>query len=491
FLTPEAINEAGELEWVVRVQTPRGIFDVPAGSLWPIVRLPHLARFEVEPSWAIRTLQMEPKVRAAQVRAVSDVVKDVGVIANAYNSRTQPDVFFSADFEMNLRFNENRIRPYNAETLPMDFLKCGAYRLREPFEQTPVRVCVVNTLSMRLEDFVEAMRRQLDRHFPFTIDVVRERQVRVVARKNLESAVRVVEKESPDVILAFFADEAGADDDEDTDTDATAAYMRSLTLGRGIPTHVIRQSTLDDPDAMPAIIMSILGKTGSSPFVLTEPLEEADFVVGLDVVRQYIKTTGETRMTAIARVYRSDGEFMQYAVRDFSQTGDQIPYVLMRDLFPQRQFTGKRIILHYPGEFPADLLAAIRGWGMAIKATFYPVEIIRTGAPRIYATGKGGISQPPWGSAFRMSDTEALLVSSLPTENVTPQPLHIRTVSAGSSPLPIGAVLRSVLVWSLLAYGAERLPKLPVTVLNAEQLREWLGRGGQLLPGEGRVPFWL
>lgn len=490
-LDPADIEQALDGEWLVSVRMGDDDHEYLASSLWLIVRLPHLPRFDVIPKQAVQTLQMTPKTRAMIVKSVSDIAKDANIIGAGYNARTYPERFFSADFEMNLRFGQNRVRPYDPGALPNDFAALGVYHLREAFQTRPVRVAVINTLDMKLKDFVEAMQRQIKRSFDFSIEVIRERAVRVVSRKNLESAARVVEKEDPDIILTFFPDEAAGDDDE-SDADATGDYLKSLTLGRAIPAHLIRQSTLDDPDAMPGIIMGVLGKTGSAPYVLVEPLENLDYVIGLDIARERRKTIGDTRITAITRIYRADGVFLRYRVRELIAEDETLPYVLVRDLFPQREYAGKRVLIHHDGRLPADLLEALAGWGKAIKAAFYPVEIIRTGAPRIYAL-EGGITNPPWGSAFKLSDYEALLVSSQPQENITPQPLHVRSVRHDllPEPLAIDRVLRSVLVWTLLAYGAEARPKYPVTTLNAEQLAYWLGKGGRFQSDEGEVPFWL
>lgn len=466
-------------EWIIQVRFGREEAEFLASTLHLIVRMQQLATFNVDARQATQMLQMQPKTRALQVRAVSDIAKNAGLIDSAYNSRSAPDRFASADFEMNIRFADNRVRPFKTENVATDFLKCGTYQLKKEH----LRVCVVNTLQFKIEDFIEALQRQLKKYFTFEIEVVRERRVRVLSPSNLESAVRLVEKDDPDIILAFFPDENESGEDEDSD--ANANLLKSLTLGRALPTHVIHEKTLNDPEAMPSIIMSILGKTGSAPFVLTEPVEAADYVVGLDIVRQ------KTRLIAIARIYRADGEFLRYVVRDLVQEDGKLPYVLMRDLFPQREFSGKRIVIHHDGKLAADLIAALSGWGAAIKAIFYPVEIIRFGAPRLYATGERGVTQPEWGSAFRFSDTEAVVISSLPLADITPQPLHIRTIKVNDEALPIDEALRGVLVWTLLAYGAERLPKFPVTVINTDQLSYWLQKGNQLTITEGDVPFWL
>lgn len=494
----QIISDAPDDDWVITIRVRGEEYDFLARTLRLIVRVPDLKRFDVDPKKAIQTLQMRPDERARHVRSVSEIPKQAQIIDNAFNSRKTPDLFFSADFEMNLRLGDNAgaggqsVIRYDIEKLPDNFTKRGAYRIHEDMFDAPIRVCVVNTLSLKIEDFVEAMNRYIERHFQFQVEVVRERKVRVVSRSNLESAVRVVEKEDPDIILAFFPDDTGAGDDEDTgDEDANATYIKQLTIGRAIPTHVIYQSILDDPDSMGRIVLSILGKTGNAPFVLAEPLEYADMVIGLQLVRDYKKTADETRLTAIARIYKSDGEFLRYNIREMTLTEQTPPYVLIRDLFPQKQFANQRIILHHEGTIPADLLQAIVVWAQAINATFYPIEIMRFGAPRLYGIGDNGVCQPQWGSAFKLSDTEALLVSSVPEVDVTPQPLRIRSINAGEGALPIEEALRAILVWTLLAYGATKKPKLPVTISNVDQLAYWLKKGNSFKLNDGNVPFWL
>jgi argonaute-like protein implicated in RNA metabolism and viral defense len=87
-----------------------------------------------------------------------------------------------------------------------------------------------------------------------------------------------------------------------------------------------------------------------------------------------------------------------------------------------------------------------------------------------------------------LNDFEALIVSSVPTDNRTPEPLHIRVPLKN---VPVDLAVYSVLAWTLLHYGIPGLPKLPVTIQHADDLAQWLARG--MLPDktEGDVPFWL
>lgn len=495
----------------VRLRTSGGkkrALEVPASALEPLIRPSDFARFGLDPKQANPALRPDPATRSLHVKALSDIAKEAGVLARAYNSREASHLFIVPDpeqpsFQPYLRFSNKRTRPYKLDTLAVDFRQCGAYHLRETFANAPVRVAVVNAVPMKIEDFVEALQRAITRSFEFKIEVVRERRVRVVSLANVAAAVEVVEEEKPDIVLVFLPDQA-PDSAEDEDL---VAYVKSLTLGRGLPAHVIFQSTLDDPESMPGIIMSILARTGNTPFALADPLEFAHFVVGLDDVRQQTddepkakkRKKGaeddpepiEKKITAVARIYRNDGIFMRWAVRSMVIKGDEPPYVLMRDLFPQRDFAKKRVVIHYEGRLPEDVRTALNVWGKALGAVFYVVELVRRGAPRLYTFDEGKIVAPPPGSAFKVNDHEAFFVLAHDPEQPTPQPIHV--ISQG---LPIENALHSLRMWTLLYYttspdGQMSAPLLPVTLQGAGELAYWLRKGNTFATTEGEVPFWL
>jgi CheY-like chemotaxis protein len=467
----------------VRVKAGSRQFELPARLLEPVLRPRDYAIFGLDAAEAERALRPDPQTRSQMVKALSDLAKAEDILLKAFNSREHADRFETPPFEPYVRFGERRTRPHVPARLPDDFTHLGAYRLRDLYRSDPIEICVVNAIAMTLEDFVEALQRQLARGFDFTINVLRERRIRVVSLPNVEAAVRVVEQEAPDLILAFLPDEyresgSGGDDD-------ITGYMKSLTLGRGIPTHVIFKSTLDDPDSMAGIVMAILAKTGNTPFALADTLEFADYVVGFDLVRD----DAQRLLTGIARVYQADGTFVRFAVRAQPVTDEKIQFVLMRDLFPQRTFGGKRIVIHHDGELPAETRQALKLWGQAIKATFATVEMIRRGAPRLYAFEGRKVVAPPEGTAFLpdgLDGREAFFVPAVDPSQPTPQPMHVLADGLG-----IRAALLSIRLFTLLYYGTGGAGLLPVTTVNAGELAYWLRKGGIFTEHEGEVPFWL
>lgn len=497
------IQNAPDASSVLRLKNQNGTLQLPAAGLQLLVRPADFARLEIDPARAEPALRPDPPTRATIIRTLSDILKDAGIIGRAYSSREQPDRFFipTEDDMPYLRYAEKRTRPAIPGKLPTDFMACGAYRLRERFETAPIRVCVVNALNTKIEDFVEALQRQLARKMNFRIDVARERQVRVVSEANLDAAVKIVEKEAPDLILFFLPD-------ADAGSDTYADYVKNLSLGRGLPSHIVYASAVDDPEAMPGLIVQMLARTGNTPAALADPLEGFDAVVGVDLVQRQL---GDIRqIVAIARVYTNNGTFVNYSVRSVDVAGDQPPYLLMRGLFNQKMYANRRVVLHVNGRLPDDVKKALAVWGQAIKAKFALVEIVRRGAPRIYAFDEGKVTAPPVGSAFYPDEKQAFLVltaaddeispsrtpqqpSGQPTSGAkvplylgqTPQPVHLL-----ADGIPVRQALDSVRRWALLDYSPQ--PRgIPATITNTDALAYWLSKGGTFAHEDGDVPFWL
>lgn len=478
------IRRAADDEPVFRVQVGAEEVERLASALEIVIRTTEAAddleRFSIDARAARRALRLKPANQAQLVKLVSDIPKNAGFLANAFNSREAPDLFLQPSFEANLMFENKRVRPYNPATLGQDFASGGLHWRRKEFAESPIRIAVINTLSVKVDDFVEAMKRDLERRFHFSIELLRERKVKVLSRKNLDSAVKAIEGENAQIVLVFVPDEDG-----EMTADDTVAYLKSLVVAKGIASHVIREAITNQPEAMPTILMGVLGKTGNIPFVLAEPLVYAHFIVGIDLIHQ---TRGEVEhVVALARIYRSNGAFVRYALREIDLTTPNMLFVLLRDVFPQKEFGGKKVFIHHHGPLGQAERDALAKWGQAIDSTFYPVEIMTSGAPHLYALRGGKIVAPPWGSAFRVSDTEAFLISATPTDDTTPLPLHIRT----QAPLLIEHALHSVLVWTLLAYGAFNAPRQPVTIQNSEVITQWLAKSGLPEERDGTMPFWL
>jgi argonaute-like protein implicated in RNA metabolism and viral defense len=116
-------------------------------------------------------------------------------------------------------------------------------------------------------------------------------------------------------------------------------HFKSLTIGNDLAGQVVHQSTLDNTYALDNIVLGVLGKTGNIPFILAEPLEYADLVVGIDIARRRKeRLAGSINATAIARIYFGNGEFLRYVIHDSPLEGGTVPEHVLQSLFPVREF---------------------------------------------------------------------------------------------------------------------------------------------------------
>lgn len=478
------IQNAPDEEVVVSVSVGAQEYDYVASALTVVVGTQEgdFERFGIPTAQAYKLIRLAPHVRASLVKALSDVLKADGIVGNAYNAHTHEKLFSHLDFKPSLVYAENRVRPHDPKSIGDDFMKCKPYRKHPRFNDRPIKIAVINALEESIDDFIEALRRLLEKQFGFAIDMIKERKIKVLTPKNVESAVRVIEKEAPDVLLAFFAE---APSGEDAD-ESQAKHLKTLTLSKGIATHIITRATMHDLNAMPYVAMSLLAKTGNVPFALAEPLEYADYVVGLSFIRE--RMSKGDRVTAITRIYQSDGVFVRYTVDSLDLERDEpVPYILFQTVLPIQTFEKKRVLLHHDGEMTQEARALLNKWGATINAQLIPIEILRHNTARLYGLGKG-VTQPEWGSTFFVNASEAFVVSSVPAADSTAQPLHVRVTP---DQLSIEAAVYSVLAWTLLYYGAWGMPKLPVTIHAADDMAEWLAKGYLPAQKEGDVPFWL
>lgn len=480
----DILANAPDTRWVLRIQAGRNEYDYVSDALAIIIRLEDVERFGIDPAHAERALHLKPAQRAQMVKAVSDVVKAHGYIGDAYTLNNAPALFSNAAPKVRLRFGGSKTRDYVETHLMADFQASGAFKLRggttEP--PPPLRINLINAASDTVDDFLEAMRRQCERDFNQRLEIVRERKMRVASRANLESAVRLLTKEPADVLLIFLPDSA-EDNDED---DISDNFSMAQTIGRGEPCFIIHEHLMHQPDAMVAVITGLLARAGTTPYILENPLEFADRIVGLTLSKQ--ERRQNEQWAGFSRIFRADGLLLSAATAvtqiDF---GASLPDTFWEQLLPRDLLGRKRVIVHYDGRLRREILRVLGGWEDEIDATFYPVEVIQRAVPRLYAFHKGAIEPPLQGTEFRLNDSEAFIMTSAPGNNIAPMPLHIRT----EQPLTIDQAVHSAMVMTLFHYGALERPRLPITLHHGDIVIAGLERGVMPSDASFDTPFWL
>lgn len=484
------IRKAPDDTPVVAVAAHRDEYDYVANALDIVLRIQDCNRFHIDPKSALSFFRIAPHDRLRLVQELAAVIRKAGLIADPFSSEGSPSLFLDAravGFEPRLRFGREWVEQCDESGAWRQMQRHGLFRVASRFATgSPLRIGILNALEATpLDPFLERLEDALE-SVGIRCEFLGEYRLGGTTRAEIEGAIDSITESNPDIILAFLPDSRQEEDDWGGYHD-----LKSLAVGRGIPSQVVERSTLEKAHyAMGNISLGILGKTGNIPFVLADPLPYADLVVGIDIARERKRRLpGSLSATAIARIYFSDGQFLRYVIHDAPLEGETVPDNVLQRLFPISEFRGKRVVIHRDGYFRGQEREALRDWGSRAGATFHLVEVIKSGTPRLYGLAKTGtVQQPPKGSALKLNDTEAFLVSSLPPfADATPQPLHIRTDGS----FPVERAIHSVLSLTILHYGSTRAPRLPVTIHYSDRIAYLALRGIKPRELEGSVPFWL
>lgn len=442
------------------------------------------ARFDIS-----ERLQIPSNKRAQYVLPIAKISQTTGFIKNAYNSQTYPHLFLKLEdigYDATLKFaNDTKvIKEYGDVFNSVKML--GIYR---PTNNKQIRIGILNTAqNINLKIFKDQIRQKLSSDLGFDLKLAGEETIDKPSRATLEQSInKLAQGRKPDIILAILPQQYGnGDDDEWTLYD----HFKSLALAQDIQSQVIQPKNINNKWVIGNVALGILAKTGNIPYILANPIQYADFIVGIDVSRR-IKSNrpGTMNTAAMAKIYLANGELLRYSIREATVEGEKIPKHILQGIFPVDEFGGKRIVIHRDGRFPDGEIPDLLEWGNQINSQFYFVEIIKSGNPRMYKQEGPNTLRAPKGSIFKFSESEAFLVSSTFPDSfeATPQPIRVRTHQS----FPLEQALHSALTLTLLHYGSERPPRLPVTTFYADKISKMTSKGLKPKSNDGCIPFWI
>lgn len=488
------IRQAAEDELVIQVHAGQDrYYDYIARALQIVVRTADYAKFRVDATQATQALRLSPEARSEMIKKIAALAKARHLVnEKAYSSSTSPTTFLTAhavNFTPTLLIGGGqRVDVKGDRDLYLRLQRSGVYKRSVDF---PVSGCVpigvLNTLPETVPDqFLQRVQNELQT-FRFASQITHLETIRGTSRNILEQAIHRLSVKAPSIILALLPDDEDKASEDKTQW-GMYDHLKSLTIGMGMPSQMVTKSTMSNTFALGNIVLGMLSKLGNIPYVLAEPLSYADIIVGIDIARRKKeRLAASMNATAITRIYQKSGEFLQYVIHDAPLEGETIPADVLHALFPSSIFTGKRVVVHRDGLFRGDEKQALHQWAQQLGAVFHCVEVLKTGAPRIYGF-QGRVLQPPKGSAFKLNEYEAFLISSLPPfPGVTPYPLRLRS----EAPFPIEQAIHSVLALTLLHYGSLRTPRLPVTIHYSDEIAYLALKGIKPKALEGNIPFWL
>lgn len=471
----------------------RATYDYPATALYPIVSPAHYKVFDVNAKKARYEMVLEPSVRSKivgqAVKAINSQGQTRNLLSRGLRSDTETPGRFLFPDAMNIptevRVGSGRTASFDdkGKRLFAAIKNNGPFRIRRG--DGTLRLGVIHMPNEHAWKNHEGKLLRMLEDVDCPAEITGYQQIKNTSRHSLQTAVTAL-AETTDLILFVLPEDYFEGDDEQA-----SPYIRfkQATIPYDIPGQAVYMRTLEKNYTLENLVLGVMAKAGALPFALKEPLPYADVVVGLDVARKAKgKLQGSINAAATARVYNNNGEFLRYWIPDHPIEGETIPRDVLEGMFPGSEFSGKRILIHRDGRFRGDEKDALTKWGEDIGASMLLVEVIKSGAPRLYVFEGKDAKQPPKGLCLRLNDREAFLVSSLPPfPNSTPQPLQVRTDGS----ISIEDACHSVLSLTMVHVGSKLAPRLPVTVHFADQIAEFALKGIKPRTLEGTTPFWL
>lgn len=459
--------------------------DYPLVILQPSITAETSERFKVEYGKLLKATKIPHKKRTELLKKYKEEVKkflkNYGIqLKDSLNSSQHPNLFWQPSFsleQISLLFGNN-IKGVRGEVLS-GLSRGGVFR-RYPEYTDPSRVIRIAALQMcdlNVDDFLEQVKQRL-KLYKFESELVTQKIVLVDslkesdARATIDRTVDELLAIPHDIFLVFLPQSDRRTDEEKGGSLYHRIYSRLLR--RQMASQNIYADTLSSVNyrqILNQIIPGILAKLGNLPFILAEPLEIADYILGLDVSREAKKKLpGSKNICASVRLYGKQGEFISYQLEDGSIPGEEIPYEWLENLLQESKFKSKTVLIYRDGLFRGGEAKNLKEWGESIGAKFILVECIKSGVPRLYELNEGVGKAPEKGLGLLCSSHEAVLVTTKVSEKIgLSRPLRLR-IHEESHPVSIESVLETTLKLTLLHHGALQTPRLPMPIYGADRI---------------------
>lgn len=496
----DLVNQADEDRPVVRVGKwgrPNGdTYDYVIDALSVVVSPRHYDQLGI-PRTVQNTFTLSPEDRADILGTVSKPLSKEGIIGAPYTRKSASDRFGAAGdvfFQPKIQFKDQTTKLFAEEkgVRVSDVAAHGAYQLpdavqtaRDEERDVAIHVAMIG-VEVEKSSFGEMLKTKLEKlglsPLSFYAHSVSPDPATIKAK------IRVIKsKDVPVDGLIVIIPNSGS---------GVYRTWKQETVRRGWPNQVLKKSTLENRYAVDNLALALFAKMGGVPYVLANELPYADRVVGLDIGRVLKERSDGTMSTAAStHLHGPNGKLIGYRLENAGVEGETIPPDVLRSMFPEDAYAEKRVVVHRDGPFRGNEVETLESIAQAMGSTFFLVEVRKQKAPRLYRMKNGSPVQATKGDHFVASDRRAFLVSSPPPfGGATARPLQIRlanTALPSSDEFSITEALHSVLALTLMHYGANRLPRLPVSLHYADSVADRLQNGIRVPDDKGRLPYWL
>lgn len=504
----QALNEAPDDQPVVGVKFGKNkkLYEYALAALRPCVTEDTDARFDVNYGQILKLTKILYSDRIDLLKgyklSATKKLEEYGLqlSASSVNSRNNSSSFWQPSTpisQTSLLFGKG-FKGVQKEILK-GLTKGGVYRRHVDLDDRPINIVALKLCNQKVGSFLRAAEARL-KSYGFENQVVETKTLEISELDSADARV-MLEKEIDriagfgipiDIVLVFLPESDRHADKEDGGSLYQAAY--SHLLRRRIASQFIYSDTLDKDHShiLNQVIPGVLAKMGNLPFILAEPLEIADYFIGLDISRASKKhLAGTMNACASIRLYNRQGEFIRYRIEDSLIEGEEIPQRLLENLLPASELENKTVLIYRDGRFCGQEVAHLLKRAKAISANFILVESRKSGAPRLYGLSNKSLIAPEVGLALKLSPYDAILVTTkVPPSIGVPRPIRL-TIRKEGYPASIESVLETTLKLTLLHHGSLNPPRVPMPIYGADRMAYLKLNGIYPSVLEGDRQFWL
>lgn len=421
-------------------------------------------------------------------------------VETSVNNYQHSKLFLSPKTPVNqtlLRFG-NGVTGYQKEILK-GLKKGGVYQRHQKFQhEEEINIAALKLCDFTVNPFLGKVQEYL-KNYNFQSEIIDRKSYSVQDKKDVEVRAEIEEivnelvEVEPDLVFIFLPQS-----DRNSDNEEGGSFYQNIysqLLRRRIASQFIYDDTLKTAPPqyiLNQVIPGILAKLGNLPFVLAEPLNIADYVIGLDISRSPKQNLpGTLNACASVRLYGQRGEFINYQLESDLIEGEEIPQRLLEKLLPKNKLGGKTILIYRDGRFCGQEVNNLLARAEVINAKLILVECRKSKNPRLYQLNQKQITAPEIGLSLRMSSREAILVTTKVSDNVgLARPLRLTICSEGHQ-VPIEDVVEATLKLTLLHHGALKTPRLPMPLHGSDRMAYLRLNGIYPSVLEGDCQFWL
>ncbi|MBD2001646.1 MULTISPECIES: Piwi domain-containing protein [Cyanophyceae] len=505
----QALREAPNNQPVVAVQFGKNPkqFHYAMAALRPCVTSETADQFEVEYGKLLKATKISHKDRtnllASYKQTAANALTAYGFqLERSINSIQLPTLFWKPQIpleETTLLFGKG-VTGKRGEVLK-GLSKGGVYRRHAEYQDTSraIRIAALKLCDLKVSPFLKLLEQRLN-SYGFKSNVIDTETLSVSnlsvaeARAAVENAVNKLVEVPTDIVLTVLPQSDRASDYKDEGSFYFQIY--SQLLRRQIASQMIYDDTLSNQNnyqyVLHQVIPGILAKLGNLPFILAEPLEVADYFIGLDISRVCKKKqSGTMNACASVRLYSKQGEFIRYQLEDDLIEGEEIPPRLLERLLPAAKLENKTVLIYRDGSFVGKEVNYLVKRAKAIGSKFILVECKKSGVPRLYNINQKVVTAPSQGLALRLSSREAILVTTkVPDKVGLARPLRL-TVHQEGHQASIEQIVETTLKLTLLHHGALKEPRLPMPLYGSDRMAYLRLQGIRPSVMEGDRQFWL